>query len=241
MKLFKILWSFIGPLADIFGILGFLGVSIKRINFDNISWYIWLILILSSLILLKIIIKNIKKIREIYRDEKVSQDLERIVLQKNIKNVEQAFPKTETLRRLYQKIQKRINEWTDDAEIKSFNFYIEYLNGSWVKPSIQVIAYSKWKNEEGWFYDGRNKTENFNENEQVYAGKILPEENMFFNLNPKWQTVANKAFNAVSNKLTNECKIRIDEDSLRIEFREGKVNKIKKFKVLEKFSQIIPD
>ena len=240
MKLFKTIWSFISPLADIVGILGFLGVSIKNINFNKISWFWYIVLIISSIFVFMLLVKKIKEIQEIYKNTKINEDLEKIGAQKNIQNIKQALPSTKTLLGLYKKTKNRINNWSDDSIIKTTTLYLQYSNGTWEKPHIQVIAYSKWKNEEGWFYEGGLTAENFNENEKVYANKPNSESIIFFKINQNWQVLVKKAFNAISNKVTNYCQIRIDEDSIRVTYYEGKIEKDKNFKVEENFTKIIP-
>jgi len=241
MKVFRTIWSFINPIADIFGILGFFGISIKNINFNQISWYIYIALIFSSAILLKIMIKKIKDVKELYKDVKIKEDLKEIISQKNIQNIDKALPKTSTLARLSEKLQLNINNWADDAKIESFNCYIDYSNNSWEKPLLQVSAYSNWKNEKAYFYAGRLEKTSFEEISESYSGESISENDFFFKKNKDWKNIINKAFNSVSGKITNSCTTVIGSDSIRIQFYQGKIHKSKKFIVLDNFSKLVPN
>ena len=242
IKIIKIIFSLIGPIADILSILGFLGLSIKNIQFKTIPWYISVLILLVFLILLKRLIIKIKEIEEIYRDIKVESDLDKISKQTIITDINSALPKTSTLNILFDKLKKRINNWANDAIITSVNLYIDYENNKWRKPSLQVVAYSKWKNEQGWFYEGRVKNEHYNEFLKISENETLSEKSLFFHVNPNWQALVKKSFQAISSKITNQCRIRIhntiNEKCIIINYKEGKVEKNIRFIANDNFDKL---
>ncbi|OGJ22443.1 MAG: hypothetical protein A3J60_00415 [Candidatus Pacebacteria bacterium RIFCSPHIGHO2_02_FULL_46_9] len=241
MKIFKITRAVMSPLADIIGILGFFGITINNIDFAKIPWYLYVTSIFSSIIFMRLVFRRISEIREIYRDVKVGEDLEKVSSQKNIQNFGQAFPATATVLRLYERAKKRISDWADDSQITGVNFYINYSDHTWEKPSLQVCASSSWKNEESTFYEGKFRSEDFKELERDTIKKTIANGELFFYANLNWQSLLTKAINSVSGRLTSKCEISIHGYSIRIKFDEGSVKKIKRFKMIDNFTQIIPD
>jgi hypothetical protein len=244
-KIIKIIFSLIGPAADTLSILGFLGLSIKNIQFKTIPWYFSLLILLVFLILLKRLVIKIKEIKEIYKDIKVESDLDKISKQTTITDINSALPKTSTLNILFDRLKKRINDWADDAIITSVSLYIDYENNKWRKPSLQVVAYSKWKNEEGWFYEGRAKYEHYEEVIKISESETLSEKSLFFHVNPNWQALVKKSFKAISSKIANQCKICIhntmDGKRIVINYKEGKVEKNIRFITNDNFDKLSKD
>ncbi len=239
MKLLKSTLAFVSPVADILGILGFFGLSIKNFNLVDNAWYVYLILMFSLIIFWRLILKNLKEIRQIYVNTKIDIEFEKISSQANIKKIQKSLPSTEALHFLYERALTKIHNWADDALVFDFALYLDYADSSWTKPQIQVMAYSNWKKEEGWFYEGSFSSEDFYEVEKNHH-EALAKSDLFFKVNKSWQQIVKKAFDAVNNKLTNECKIRIDKDSIWISFHEGKVKKTKMFTVKNNFTELIP-
>ena len=239
MKKTSVIWSVVGPVADVVGILGFFGFSIKNINWVNIPWYLYFVFLFFLFVFIRLLFRNVYAITEAYKDTNVSRDLEKISFQDNIREIKQALPRTDTLLRLYEKTKTRIKNWSEDAVLKSVNLYISYSDGHWKKPSMQVIAFSAWKNEEGWFYAGRLTNEDFQEGESVHVGVSVVEDKLFFVANPSWQLLVIKAFGVVSGKLVKDCRVCVSEDAVRIEYLEGRVKKEVCFKMTVGFKKIV--
>jgi len=239
MKIFKNFWSFINPLADVLGILGFFGISLRSINLTNVPWYVYIILILSSTVFIRIILRKFSEINNIYQDIKVDRNLEKISTQRSLQAVNESLPTTATVRRLYERACKRINLWAEDSIITSCNLYIDYSDSRWKKPMLQVVAYSEWKKEEGWFYEGSLVSEGYYENQLFSSKHYLSEQELFFVANSDWQRLVEKAFDAISSHLTNNCSIWIQDDTITIKYSQGSLEKSKEFKISEDFTKII--
>ena len=221
-------WSkLIDPVSGVLGILSFFGISAtsiwKNINYLK-NWQI-ILLIISSIIIFRMLWNKLKAILFFYQEIKVKDELEQISVEKNIYHIKKALPTTKSLNFMFNKIKSRAFFWTEDVELISIYLYIDYSNGHWKKPILQGIFLSKWKKEEGWFYEGDSNNEDYQEQGYITSGHIDNNKEIFFIKNNSWQNLVIKAFEGISTRLTNNCHIAFQDYNLNITYKEGKLNK----------------
>lgn len=171
----------------------------------------------------------------------IESEFNNIALQKEILNISNVIPKTKTLEILTRKLINRAKLWSDDAVFISINLYLKYDKEFWQKPILQAYFSSKWKNEEACFYEGQLKSETYFEIGSNLAhgneNSIMFEE-LFFVKNKFWNKTIEKAYKKIATRVSNKVDLQITQDTIRITYIEGKVNKTKNYKVNKQFDLI---
>lgn len=219
-KILKIFFSYADKIIIILVFFGITSSAILSEKINSLPLFAKIASILIILIIgLWIIVSNSKKIKHKYIKDKVEKKILKHSRSKNISNI--ILPDDFLLNHWYENLKKRAEKWSEDAKLSSFNLYIDYRNNKWEVPRIQAIFYSSWKEEQGWFYDGDHTSETFNE----HVEKEMKSGLLFFKKYNNWQELIKKAFSKVSSKLSDNCKIVMDHNSIRIKYVAGKLEK----------------
>jgi hypothetical protein len=228
-KFIRLFSSSLNPLLQISGvsilaILSFLNISGETFK-NQIKIYLnnnflLILAIFTSGVFFWIVVEKIFLIIKNYKQFLVEIEIEKINSQTDIQNIERAIPNNNVVKIWSSNISDRSKTWATDAKIISYTMFFHFDSMHWTTPSLQVYYYSQWKDETAIFYEGKNRSEYFEE------GKSLPLVMLPFTESvPNWRNLLKHAFEAISSHLASQCDVFINCDRISISFREGKVKR----------------
>lgn len=115
----------------------------------------------------------------------------------------QLLPTNNLLGRWFKELAEEAVIWSDDVHLLTLSFYLNVYKES-VKPILQGLYLSEWKQEERYFYIGLN-TDTPKESDRKKDKCVTP----FFYVYDNWDQVVKKAYNRIKDKLPDEYELLI--------------------------------
>ncbi len=219
-------WEYIKILANISGAISAVIFIIAGVNWfyrfagDLLSFLILAIFfLLGCIFLYKSVKKNIKDVKIEVDSKIINKSLARLQgYEFSRDNIPRIIPSKFLVQKMGNYLIEEGNSWSNDAQLTSLNFYIDFEEFKSKKIIMQAYFVSKWKSTVMTAYSGNLSSKSFEDLQSYYPRQAVPQI-PFYEAFPLWREALQSCLTSLAENLPKNFKIAIHSgDTLSIYF-----------------------